>query len=202
MRNIHASIGTEFGEESVAILRKWEQLEKKIANFSNHRRFTLRCISQKITPTSLKLKSNIKTSRGKSIIQKAEKQLAEEHVRSINNTLDVCTCRRDTHAWRNLKVRSVIFSSKECCEFIKMVREYRHKTILEKQVKKFEQLYHKTKGGCSNTGGGHSNNQQEHTCKMAPTAVLTPTTNTTTTSNTTSAATTPPVVWRYRMVSS
>ena len=29
--------------ENVAILRKWEQLEKKIADYKNHRRFTLRC---------------------------------------------------------------------------------------------------------------------------------------------------------------
>ena len=127
---------TEFGEESVAILRKWEQLEKKIADFSNHRKLTLRCISQKITPTSLKLKSNIKTSRQKSIIQKVEKQLAEDHITSINNTLDVCTCTRDT-CMEELKGQISDFYFKECCEFIKRVREYRHKTILEKHLKKF-----------------------------------------------------------------
>ena len=44
MRNLHVSIGTEFGEESVTILRTWEKLEKKIADFKNHRRFTLRYI--------------------------------------------------------------------------------------------------------------------------------------------------------------
>ena len=42
MRNLHNAISTEFGMENVAILRKWEQLEKKIDNFKNHRRFTLR----------------------------------------------------------------------------------------------------------------------------------------------------------------
>ena len=67
------SIGREFGLENVTILRKWEQLEKKIADFKNHRRFTLRCLSQKITPNSLKLKSNIKTSKGKRILERAEK---------------------------------------------------------------------------------------------------------------------------------
>ena len=36
---------TELGMENVAILRKWEQLEKQIDNFKNHRRFTLRCLS-------------------------------------------------------------------------------------------------------------------------------------------------------------
>ena len=95
MRNIHALIGTEFGEENVTILRKWEQLEKKIADFSNHRRLTLRCMSQKITPTSLKLKSNIRTPRGKRILHGAEKQLVDECIRSINNTIEEFTCRRD-----------------------------------------------------------------------------------------------------------
>ena len=78
MRNPHYSIRTEFGLENVTILRKWEQLEKKIADFKNHRRFTLRCLSQKITPNSLKLKSNIKTSKGKRILERAERQLANE----------------------------------------------------------------------------------------------------------------------------
>ena len=94
MRSLLVLIKTEFGVESVAILRKWEQLEKKIANFKNHRRFTLRCISQKITP-KLKLKSNIKTPRGKRILYRAEKQLADEHIRSINNRIEICTCKRE-----------------------------------------------------------------------------------------------------------
>ena len=86
MRNLHDSIGREFGLENVTILRKWEQLDKKIADFKNHRRFTLRCLSQRITPNSLKLKSNIKSTKGKRILEGAERQLANEHVRSINNT--------------------------------------------------------------------------------------------------------------------
>ena len=86
MRNIHALIETEISKENVAILRRWEYMEKKIADFSNHRRFTLRCLSQKITPTSLKLESDIKTHQGVKILQRAEKQLAHECVRSINNT--------------------------------------------------------------------------------------------------------------------
>ena len=109
MRTIHALIRTEFGKESVAILRRWEQLEKKIANFSNHRRFALRCHSRKITPNSLKLKSNIRTPSGIKIIQRAEKQLRDEHVRSINNTIDICmnlgdTCIKDLKDQINSKM--------------------------------------------------------------------------------------------------
>ena len=56
MRNLHNILEKEFGRESVAILRDWEHHVKKLANFKNHGRFTLRCIRQKITPVSLKLK--------------------------------------------------------------------------------------------------------------------------------------------------
>ena len=65
MRNLHAVIKTEFGKENVAILRKLEYLEKKISDFSNHVRLNLKCLSQNITQTSLKLKGNIKTPGGK-----------------------------------------------------------------------------------------------------------------------------------------
>ena len=55
MRNIHIVIENEFGRGSVAILKRWEHHEKKLANYRNHRRFTLRCLSQRITPVSLEI---------------------------------------------------------------------------------------------------------------------------------------------------
>ena len=78
MRNLYSIIEKEFGRASVAIFRDWEQHVKKLADFKNHRRFTLRCLSQKITPVSLRLKRNIKTDRGMKIIERAEKQLTDE----------------------------------------------------------------------------------------------------------------------------
>ena len=96
MRNLHNILEKEFSRESVAIFRDWEHHVKKLANFKNHRRFTLRCISQKITPVSLELKRNIPTKRGREIIDKAKKQLLEERVRQINNNIDVCSHLTDT----------------------------------------------------------------------------------------------------------
>ena len=96
LRNLHNAIRTEFDRESVAIFRKWEHLEKKIADYKNHRRFTLRCLSQKITPNSLKSKSNIKTTRGRRILERAERQLANERARNINNTIETCSWQKDT----------------------------------------------------------------------------------------------------------
>ena len=60
-----------------------------------------------------------------------------------------------------------------------------------RQLKKFNQLCHKTKGGCSNTKSGHSNNLKD-TCKMAPPTAVTPSTIIET-SQVTTATTTPPV---------
>ena len=159
MRNLHDSIGREFGLENVAILRKWEQLEKKIADFKNHRRFTLRCLSQRITPNSLKLKSNIKSTKWKRILERAERQIANECVRSINNTIATCTCLRDT-CMKDLQDQISCFYFQGCSKFIERVKESRHQTVMKRQLSKFDWLWQRYKGiwpqehaenGCSNT---------------------------------------------------
>ena len=61
----------------------------KIVEFENHRRFTLRCLSKGITPVNIKLKSTFRTPQNYEIIKTAERQLLNEHVRTINNTIEV-----------------------------------------------------------------------------------------------------------------
>ena len=148
MKNLHSAIATEFSMENVAILRRWEQLEKKIANFKNHRRFTLRCLSQKITPNSLKLKSNIKTSRGKRILEKAERQLANERIRNINNTTETCSCLRDT-CIDELKDQISPFYFQESVKFIERVKETRNQLVLKRQLSKFDWLWQRFRGSHS-----------------------------------------------------
>ena len=41
MRSIHADIIQEYGQDSVKTFRLWVKLEIKMAEFKNHRRFTL-----------------------------------------------------------------------------------------------------------------------------------------------------------------
>ena len=64
--------------------RNWEY---KIADFENHCRFTLRCLSKDVIPVSVRLKSTIKTPKGRHIIRKVERALLNERVRLINNSL-------------------------------------------------------------------------------------------------------------------
>ena len=81
MRNIHAYIESEYGKEKVQIFRCWEKLEYEMADFENHWRFSLRCLSKDIIPVSVRLKSNIKTPKGKHIVRKVERALLNERVR-------------------------------------------------------------------------------------------------------------------------
>ena len=75
-----SDLRTKYGEESVRTFRKWEITVKKMVDFRNHRRFTLKCIKDSITPVSCKLKNPLKTRKSYDIIQKAEKQLLYEHI--------------------------------------------------------------------------------------------------------------------------
>ena len=74
-------LSIEYGKESVKIFCRWEKYEKKMADFANHRRYTLRCLAEGLFSVSIHLKQNIKTPKGLQIIRKAERALLNERVR-------------------------------------------------------------------------------------------------------------------------
>ena len=137
----------------------------KTADFKNHRRFSLRCLSNNIILVSVKLKSNVKTPRGRYLVKKAEKALLNERVRPINNTINMFSWQIDT-CINELKSKINKEDMEECYKFIEGIRKTRHQKILERQRDKFWRLWQKNTGGPSNTFhsgiGGHSN---INTCK-------------------------------------
>ena len=139
MRNLHAYINQEYGRGSIFLLRRWEKWKKKMSDFRNHRRFTIKCLKNNIIPVSIRLKTNIKTSKGLDIIRRAEKQLLNECIRSINNQLELFMFNRDT-CKNQLQVRLEKEIMEECEDLIKRVIENRHKLVLERQKSKFESL--------------------------------------------------------------
>ena len=54
--NLISDLRNKYGENSVRNFRKWEIITKKMVDYRNHRRFTLKCIKASITPVSCKLK--------------------------------------------------------------------------------------------------------------------------------------------------
>ena len=122
------------------------------SGLSNHRQFTLRCLSEKVTPVSIKLKSHIKTPKGLQIIRRADRSLLNERVRTINNTINMMNMKKDT-CINNLKQKIGEDLIKECEIFIKERREARHFKTMVRQKSKLEALCHKSiseRGGCSN----------------------------------------------------
>ena len=142
MRNICAQITSEYGKENVRIFWQWEKMEYKMADFSNYRRFSLRCLSKDLIPVSVRLKSNIKTPKGRQIIKKAERALLNERIRYINNSIAMFTIQRDT-CINQLKDNVDKEIMEECERFIRDKREIRHLRTYECQVAKFERLCHK-----------------------------------------------------------
>ena len=94
-----------------------------MADFQNHRWFTLRYLSEKVTPVSIKLKSHIKTPKGFLIIRRAERSLLNERVRMINNTINMMNMQKDTHISNLKQKRGEEDLMKECEMFIKERRE-------------------------------------------------------------------------------
>ena len=67
-----------------------------MADFQNHRRFSLRCLKQEVILVSIRIKSNVKTPRGLYIVKRAEKALLNKRIRSVNNTINMLKTQIDT----------------------------------------------------------------------------------------------------------
>ena len=141
-----------------------------MADFKNHRQFTLRCLSNNIIPVSVQLKSNIKTPKGKYIIRKAEKALLNERVRSINNMINMFNWQINT-CIEELENQTRKEDMEECYRFIEGRRETRHQKTQKRHLEKFSRMCHRNTGGCSNhthssnhsgigTGGHPSQNKE------------------------------------------
>ena len=110
------------------MFRQWEKIENKMADFSNHWIFSLTCLNQDLIPVSIRLRSTIKTPKGKWIIKKVERAFLNERIRSINHTLSMLKEQRDTCIFQ-LEERLDRDSMEECRNFVKIKRESRHYKI-------------------------------------------------------------------------
>ena len=131
----------------------WEKLEYKMVDFEKHCRFTLRCLSKDVIPVSVRLKSTIKTPKGRYIVRKAERALLNERVRLINNSLTMFKAQRDT-CINSLETAIDRETLNDCYDFIRVRREGRHQKTLDRQISKFYRLCHKNNNCHSNIEHG------------------------------------------------
>ena len=121
-----------------------------MADFRNHRRFSLKCLKFDVIPVSIRLKTNVRTTKGLEIIMKTERKLLNECIRSINNTLELYMYEREAIVQQleeKLDLNKDIIE--DCHSFIKRVIESRHLRGMTRQKRKFELLYQWKTGGHS-----------------------------------------------------
>ena len=86
-KNPHAKILSQHGREVLSLFRKAEKTGNKISSWRNHRMFDLRCKHNDVTPTSIKLFSNVQGLQADNILRRAERKLLEVRIRQSNFTL-------------------------------------------------------------------------------------------------------------------
>ena len=139
MRNLHNILLQEDGIEAWRLFRLWEKLRIRASEYKNHRIFTLRCLHNDLIPVSIKLKSTIKSTRANKILRKAEKDLLQARIKTINFILDNTS--KQLEDCRS-KLATIISTQRlrECQDFVDKVSEIRFNKVKQRQLNKFNLL--------------------------------------------------------------
>ena len=141
MINLHKNIKEKCGLEAIQQLHLWEKSVIKASDFKNYRIFLLKCIGQNLIPVSirvkpLKSKQFIRTNTRK-IIERPERQLMQERVRTINKTIQVNEDNGNHNKTRLASIVTQLYLDR-CINFIEKVRQDRFNEVKEGQVRKFD----------------------------------------------------------------
>ena len=144
------------GVEAWHLFRLWEKLQLGASKYKNHRIFTLRCLHNDWIPTSIKLKSTLKSTRANKILRKAEKELLQTRVKSINYILDNTS--QQLEECRS-QLASIISTQRlrECQDFIDKVGEIRFNKVKQRQLNKFNLLINRKEGNITRSNNTNSN---------------------------------------------
>ena len=139
MRNLHNILLQEDGIEAGRLFRLWEKLRIRASEYKNHRIFTLRCLHNDLIPVSIKLKSTLKSTRANKILRKAEKDLLQARIKTINFILDNTS--KQLEECRS-KLATIISTQRlrECQDFVDKVSEIRFNKVKQRQLNNFNLL--------------------------------------------------------------
>ena len=157
MRNLHLILLQEDGVEARHLFRLWEKLPLRASEYKNHRIFTLRCLHNDLIPTSIRLKSTLKSTRANKILRKVEKELLQTRVKSINGILDNTS--QQLEECRS-QLASIISTQRlrECQDFVDKVGEIRFNKVKQRQLNKFNLLINRKEGNITRSNNTTSNN--------------------------------------------
>ena len=141
----------------------------KASDFKNHRIFMLKYIGHNLVPVSIRLKplkskQFISTSARK-IIEKAERQLMQDRVRTINNTIEVNES-NGNHNKTSLASIVTQVDLDRCINFIEKVRQDRFIKVKDRQVRKYELLSNRNRS-IQDSNHNFNNNRLTQRCNEA-----------------------------------
>ena len=147
--------------EARCLFRLWEKLKIRASDYRNHRIFTLRCLHSDLIPVSIKLKSTIKSTRAKQILRKAEKELLQARIKSINFILDSTS--QQLEECRS-KLVTIISTQKlrECQDFVDKVSENRFNKVKQRQINKLNLLTTRKEGNITRSNTNLNNYSHNH----------------------------------------
>ena len=140
--------------------QKW-WFRVRASDYKNHRIFTLRCLHNDLIPVSIKLKSTIKLTRAKQILRKAEKELLQARIKSINFILDNTS--KQLEECRS-KLVTIISTQKlrECQDFVDKVSENRFNKVKQRQINKLNLLTTRKEGNITRSNTNPNNYNHNH----------------------------------------
>ena len=166
MRNLHQLLLQEDGIEARRLFRLWEKLQLRASEYKNHRIFTLRFIHNDLVPSSIKLKSTLKSTRANKIFRKAEKDLLQARVKSINYILDQTS--KQLEECRS-KLATIVSTQKlrECQDLVDKVGEIRFNEVKLRQLNKLNLLTIRKEGNITRPNNTNTNNLASCTNNLA-----------------------------------
>ena len=145
------------GVEAWHLFRLWEKLQLRASEYKNHRIFTLRCPHNDLIPTSIRLKSTIKSPRANKILRKSRKRITSVQVKSINYILDNTS--QQLEECRS-QLASIVSTQRlrECQDSVDKVSEIRFNKVKQRQLNKFNLLTNRKEGNITRSNNTNSNN--------------------------------------------
>ena len=150
-------------------MHRWEKSVIKASDYRNHRIFMLKCIGHNLIPVSIRLKpiksKQFISANARKIIEKGERQLMHNRVRTINNTIQAS---EDNGNHNKTRLASIVTQVDlgRCINFIEKVRQGRFNKVKDRQARKFELLKNRN-NPIQDSNHNSNNNRPTQRCNEA-----------------------------------
>jgi hypothetical protein len=140
--NLFSIVLCQHGREVLKTLRNLENTVRKLARWTNHRTFNIKCAKANIIPVSIKLATNVPGVKAEKVLAKAERKLLDIRIRQSAYTINQLK-KKETE----LKVSIYTIVNEQTKNEIQKLLDHAYKTVSDdtrsRQQQKFNNLVEK-----------------------------------------------------------